>query len=542
MPSNTVNASRMLFSAAAKNDIFDTERSVQQAGSPPEYYRAVAMEVFLDPWSLTPEDREVLKQNVTNPEFVDAMPANSILVRIVTGGTDISIPMPYVAYPFEGSHIMRPINAGEQVHVVYLDQEREGFKLPRWMSRIGENISVEDSNFTHGDRRFDPALIPAIKKTSQGQQQGTPPRPAFPNGGGTKETYSLLPSGSNNNPYDDIAKNSLAAKTFTPAISARWIKRSGDLSLQGGNNTLLSLQTDRTGPAARDDQNSKDRKENSGTIEIVAGRARFPLTEQDDVNTSEKPTSPLVSKNVRNNLEVDKTPFLRNKKKNPTEGNPDFKNDAARIYVSANTEGDTNFRTKRSTNVNEGIDYPTNVTAPVQPPQTAIGSSYVVSKADHLRLIARKQTIPSPQGGDINGSILLIKEGTKVNQDASQGDLAFLYISPEGTIQQEGRKLYLGQATQELQPYIRYSEFKKIIDKQQEEIDTLKSTLSSVINALVQSAAASVCAPFSPDPAWTQLAPKLFEKPATLEQSISQAKQEVEQSLQNSKSKKIFGE
>lgn len=194
-----------------------------------------------------------------------------------------------------------------------------------------------------------------------------------------------------------------------------------------------------------------------GTIDIVAGRSRWLAPE---VAEPEK-TQPRLIKNSRNQWEVDKNPAaagtakypeqnddnVQNRLDNPTEGDPDFLNDASRIYVSMNTLPDFNF----------GIEYPdcpgpdddANVGNPISKDDTpevylkefkdGQGQAAIVMKSDEIRIIARQDMEAE---NPIQGSITLIKEGT-ADDEAGEGR-GIITIRPDGVIMIDGPKVVIG--------------------------------------------------------------------------------------------------
>jgi hypothetical protein len=196
-----------------------------------------------------------------------------------------------------------------------------------------------------------------------------------------------------------------------------------------------------------------------GTIDIVAGRARWlePETDAPDL------TQPRLILNSRGQWEVDKNPTgaetadypeidtddPHNRLDNPTEGDPDFLNDAARIYVSMNTLPDFNF----------GIEYPeggipiadddANAGEPVDKDATpkvylkefvdGVGQAAIILKSDEIRIIARQDTSQDPP---IQGSITLLKEG--VADDEGGEGRGIITIRPDGVIMIDGPKVVIG--------------------------------------------------------------------------------------------------
>ena len=525
----------------------------KKLGAPPTIFEAIVFEIFYDPYSLTNNQKEELKRIVSNPEHIDWMAQNSILARITTAGlnhTDTSLTL---LFPFFQSHISFPLQVGEKVLVIYDDILVNGTSLGRWITRPAEPSTVEDVNFTHSDRKLDPINNSATLNIAEDNRRNLAgpsatiynERPNFPNGAGYNGATTLVQARSSQsdtvNPFDSIY-NSKTSKQHTYEPVPRWVKRPQEFVLQGMNNTLIMLGQDRVGPAKRE-ENSKEKINYAGTIDVVVGRGRYPLSENDNTAINEKQTSTLVVKNSRGNLETDKTPFIRRRNKNPKEGDTNFTSDASRIYITMNSEADTHFKLKAG---NEGIVYPDktiSVELPVAPSET-VGTAYIVQKTDHHRIIARKATNP-----DIRGTILLLKEGTK------DQDLAYMYISKSGRTQIEAPQIFLGKATngnQEpslnnpeagSQPYIKYQEYKQTIEHLQSQIDILKNYIDTAIgNIIFTGMNTSVSIPFAPIATLVVAANAV--KPATVNMvaQITQKSNETPQKILNCRSKKIFGE
>jgi hypothetical protein len=235
-------------------------------------------------------------------------------------------------------------------------------------------------------------------------------------------------------------------------------------------------------------------------------------------------------------LELDKTPGIRNRRGNPKEGDPNFKNDAARMYVSMNTAGDTNFNLIHNQN---GMSYPDKtlkIETQRAPISDTVGNSYVVHKADHIRIIARKSQEPN-----INGDILLIKEGTK------DEDLGFFYIKQTGELQLEGKKIYLGKSVIEnettYQPYIKFQEYKQTIKHLQDQIDLLKSYIQQTIGTTLFTALnGTVAIPATPIASLARAAPLVQSATNTAVSAIESLSSQTENKINLCKSNKIFGE
>jgi hypothetical protein len=509
--------------------------------SAPLLHYGVVIDIIYDVKSLTEEKKNELKSLVDNPFAVDIMPANSVVAVITSNQQNLTNGAPTIVFPFFQSHIMLPIQVGEQIIVIYDDYSYQGAQLGRWITRNLESFQIEDLNYTHGDRRYDPHNNPAQENVAELRNRirnrTQNPRPSFPNGGGTPESFTLPPSKEEPgiNPYDKIVFGTNAGKLHSFEVVSRWTKRPQELVLQGMNNTIIVLGQDRIGPANRDENNQIERRNYSGTIDIVAGRGRVILRPDENNFTAEKETSAPVVQNTRNFFEVDKTPNLRNRRANPKEGDPNFKNDAARIYVSMNTAGDTNFNLVHNQN---GTSYPDNtlrIETQREQISDTIGNSYVIQKADHIRVIARKS-----QELNINGDVLIIKEGSK------DEDLGFFYIKETGELQLEGKKIYLGKAVIDnesaYQPYIKFQEYKKTIKHLQEQIDILKSHIQEISQILFTAFNGAVAVPASPIASLTAAARIIQDIANEKIPLINNLSSQTENKINLCKSNKIFGE
>ena len=324
----------------------------------------------------------------------------------------------------------------------------------------------------------------------------------FPNGTGEPDGFSLKEELA----YEDIVNISEAYKQFRPQAVPRFTKRPGDLVLQGSNNTLICLGEERgwkkddepsaseTSNATEPDTTVNDRKESVwGSIDLVAGRGRYDyrVLKQEkiftDISDEPFPTAPrVITTSVHPDqgreayVEVNKNPLAsdnaeKNRKDNPTEGDPDFFADAARIVVSHSSNVDVNF----------------NISTPGETLPTPIGETYgqleiineqnhpssIAAKADEIRIIARKLAAHEPveAAPEINGSIRLIKEGTPGE------DMATILMLPDGTIQISGSRIVIGRNTAdggagtgpgegESQPYVKYQQLEELLTQTMEDI------------------------------------------------------------------------
>lgn len=499
-------------------------RHVQTAGQQPLLQRAVVVEVLGDPGTLTNDQKQSLAERVNNPEFVDVMPANSVVARLVNDSADLGNPTSTLLFPFFSSYVQLPIAPGEHIFVVYDDPSRSGTIIGYWLTRTSEQRTVEDVNYNVSDRRFEQQYNPQLRSTSERNRESEERTPGFPNGGDTPSTATLRVTGSNGqNPYDGIVQGSAAMANFTFEPVPRYNKRPGELVIQGKNNSTIVLGEDRTGPMVRAEADAIGQ---AGSIDLVAGRGRI-LPESD--STDPEATAPRVITNSRSKREVNKAPYLQEgRQDNPREGDPDFSLDAARILITMQSEVDKNFGIT-------DIEYPEDTLEPVQPNEGTpgtIGKSYVLAKADHIRLIARKND-------DVQGTILVLREG--------DDDLFYFYVAPDGKLQVYAPEMYFGAATGKAEPYIKWSEYKNSVTNLQDQIDALKTFCENLTTALQTAFSTAIAVPYSPVASLNAVAnvlPNAVFRPLDL--TITQKKQTLLQGetaiVNKAKSTRIFGE
>lgn len=487
-----------------------TYRGLLSTGPTPTLFRGVVIDIITDPSTLTEADIQRLALNVDNPDLLPLMTPNTIIAKVVSSRAS-ETSWTSVFFPFWSSHIMTPIAPGEQVYIIYEDVSGGGKQVGFWMTRVHAYNTIEDVNYTHLDRRFDPTINRLNYTTSEETDRPTDTvSEAFQNGGNTVNT-STLPYGSDAtiNPYDIIFEQASATKYITPEPVPRWKKRPQELILQGANNSLIMLGEDRNGPISGallttpidivSASNKAPRQ--AGAIDIVVGRGRYFLGIGEDPRGGDpttnpagsNSTAPLVNDNSRFFLETDKNPYRSSRENiaNPFEGDPSPIYDAARIYVVQQSRVDENYLLVPSVS---GLDYPEGAISNEQPPENGtIGRSYVVAKADHLRFIARREPQLDTGSENIAGTILIVREGAKNtytptdNKDPDpnpDGNLAYIYFNKEGKIQIDANRIYLGQATGEKQSFIRYEAYANTIEVLRQEIEDLRKFVGDLTTIL----------------------------------------------------------
>jgi len=436
--------------------------------SPQSIFRGVVIEVIHDPSIYDEEQFEDLESLVKEAKMLETAPRNTCLVQISFAGSAQRKENSYmVCYPFFPPYLGMPIKPGEHVWV-FVEDTNKGpeAEIGYWICRISEPLHIDDLNYTHSDRNFgslttgpDDQEAPPLEEDDRGL--------GFPNGAGLAEGQRL----SSPKAFEEIYSGSLGMQSVTLEPVPRFTKRPGDLVLQGSNNTCITLGEDRgwtkdtvadsttsewssatsTGPSLAQanyetppEEGVADPNERTfaGTIDIVAGRGRY----LPDPDSPAELTSARIVTNAREYDEVDKNPTGIghaekdfNRIENPAEGDPDFFNDASRIYVSMNTLPDFNF----------SLEYPDvppagdpNDGAPVEILEEFAegkGQAAVIMKSDEIRIIARQDM---EQDEPIQGSITIVKEGT-ADDEAGEGR-AIITLRPDGVIMIDGPKIVIG--------------------------------------------------------------------------------------------------
>ena len=465
------------------------------------FEKGVVTAIYTGPDSLS----EIITQLNTAKINVDPerIPRGSVVVRRVTRGADQAGSSFTLCYPFFSSHIQMPVKPSEMVWVIF---DRDGSSIGYWITRVHGDETAEDTNFSHFDRNNSDSKQEVTTATKAGVATPSTGADDFPNISLAKlndgNSYDLILSG---------ASQSLSQTVFEPV--PRYTRRPGDLVMQGSNNTTIALTTDHGWSTEADPTESATPSAASspirfsGTIDIVAGRSRWLSSGETGSRTI-----PPVRVNRRNFTEVSKR-LADFENSLPAEGDPDFLDDASRIYISQQTEVDYNFGALSTT----PAEFST-----AEPPVDFSGASVAI-KSDHLRFIARTDSDRS-----VNGSIRIIKEGVR------DDDLAAIVISPDGVIQISGKEIHLGRSSADggleegdsdapgtSQPYVKYKQLE----------DLLKAVIADV---------KSFC-----DTVSTHTTPGYGAPSVQLNQAASALKSAMESresEIPNLKSKRIFGE
>jgi len=429
-------------------------------------YSAVVTEFITNPGIFSDDEAESLKvgeMSVQNPQYVDKMPRNSILARLISDGKGRSQKKPQIFYPFFSPHLSMPVKTGEQVWVIF---ETPDASLGYWISRKATNLSVDDLNYTHLDRvtvsRPTGELTTKEKYDSSSDTDSSDldavlaEAYGYPMGGrGRQANNTLWSRTGDENPYDVIVDSSISYNNyFVGEPVPRFTKAPAGLTLQGSNNTLISLDRDRS---AGLEEISSTEDYGRGTIDIVAGRGQTDST--DAVG------DPYM--NTRGYHEIDKTPALSGASSSASsdevdrygnfnaEGDLDFENDLSRIYVSMKTDGDANFGISELTDVSDGAAVVAD----------SGDDAYCIINSNHTRIIS-----------ETDGSIKIVKKG---DNEAS------VVISSDGKITIMGSEIYMGKSSGgAVHPFTWADTLEDLLEAWQASIE---STITSAGNALLGS-------------------------------------------------------
>jgi len=437
----------------------------------------------------------------------DRIPRNSCIVRRISGGADNANTTYSLVYPFFSSHISMPVKAGETVWVIF---DRNVKSIGYWLSRVHGDVTSEDVNFSHFDRSFTPKIAnrdsAGTVEKAEGPKEKVAPTEDFPN-------LSLRQNPDDYNEFYTLA-NSNSVRNMKLEPVPRYFKKPEDLVIQGSNNTLISLTTDRGWTKEEDPltgftiANTKP-IDYSGTVDIVAGRSRW-ISAGEQVRTV-----PETRSNTRGFVEVSKALELTNSP-NPSEGDPDFYADAARVYVSMKSPIDTRLSLAEQTPVVPGES---------ETREEQTDKSAIALKADQIRIVARKD-----EEHTINGNILLVKEGEK----SDAGDHCAISLLEDGTVIVTGQRILIGKSSADggieegdsdapgkLQPYVRYKQLEDLLKAIIADVKSFCDTLNTHTT-----------------PGFGAPSPQILQAASTLKSAMSTRESEIV----NLKSKRIFGE
>ena len=341
-----------------------------QGGEGPSFLRYVVLDVVYDPAALDQAaiDRFEHELGVINVHLARGLPRNTVIGRRVMDGVAVASDPPIFLFPFLPPHTAMPCKPGEHVWVVF-ESAQKRHDVGHWMWRVSEPHFVDDVNHTHAPRALDPAFVPGAGSKFDGASSVPHEfRNGRPEDAGDGSRYTVAESAmlsGDDRAYERLIKDSPAAALVAHAAVPRYKKRPADIVLEGSNNALVVLGTDRAGPVA--DRSGAapvlppDDVAGAGMVDIVVGRGQTPKTGGTSVV------------NTLGFQELEKAPAAVVS----GEGDPDFMADRARVYVAQATRLDKNF----------GLDGLNGAFAGVV--DSSAGDGAVAVAADKVRIVAR---------------------------------------------------------------------------------------------------------------------------------------------------------
>jgi hypothetical protein len=361
------------------------------------------------------------KKTALENDAWENLPRNSIIAQPVNTSNSKVDDGREVFFPFFPSHLAIPCKPGEHVWVMHPSTKAKNSGY--WFCKVTTLDFVDDVNHTHYPRM---AQLPPPTSSEDLVKSKGKLSPEFRVGATFQDENGDVQTSSDGSHvvtndetfYEKLLEESDASKIMTYEPVPRFKKRPGDLALEGSNNTLIVLGTDRTGsyanqvkdPAGKNKktlEKTKDLDFSAGSIDLVAGRGQTPRT------GGKKISSKRIS---------DKTDFKSELDKLDTsieEGDPDFLNDKSRILISQRTLIDKN------TNI-DSVNSEFNIS------DSPEGDASILLKSDKIRVSGRKDAqiiVKDDNGSDV--TTIIAKSTGEIYLQSIGGTIT---IDPNGTI------------------------------------------------------------------------------------------------------------
>jgi hypothetical protein len=353
-----------------------------QTGGFPIFLRMAVIDVISDPQMIDDVKLTYWEHTlqVSNIKYASVAPRNSIIARRVLNISTAASEQVLVMYPMM-SHITLPVKPGEHVWAFFENPDAKVNELGYWISKIVEPNFVDDVNHTHSNRQLDPSYSPGtIDKAN-----GTSVTYDFPNGAvgidsdGNRYVVgqtATLPGDEKS--YENLITGADASKLLQIEQVPRYRGRPGELFIEGSNNSLIVLGTDRTSTSAQYDADPDTGNvpkipdtdlpgERIGTFDLVAGRGQ---------------TSATAGAKVKNSLGFNEL----GKSKDELvigEGDPDYKNDRTRIAGWQRTKVDTKLQIDKAVSAHSGGAVS----------DGSQGEGATIMRSDKIRLVARQDLV-----------------------------------------------------------------------------------------------------------------------------------------------------
>lgn len=383
------NATQDLLAALAEgrtNAAFahEAQYADRSASSQQSIFRVLVLDVIHDPNIVTDEKIDFYRNvvGVANAQLAPFVPRNTIIGQRVGDGVGNMPPMFF--FPFMPSHIAVPCKAGEHVWAFFEAPDVKKSNVGWWMWRVVELDHTDDVNHSHAPRNLDPTFFKGSSSKALADGE-TAPAYDFQNGVATEFDGERLPNPSSfsvegdEKVYERLLTETDASKLTNYEAVPRYKKRPPDLALEGSNNTLIVLGTDRVGSASDliPDETSGQVPSvpatdtvgtGAGAINIVVGRG------QTEATSGARVTNSLQREELGKSLS----------ERTLTEGDLDPINDRTTLGLYQRTLIDTNFGLSEFS-LEFGVQDRVNGTASSQ----GSGDGGAVIKSDKVRVIAR---------------------------------------------------------------------------------------------------------------------------------------------------------
>lgn len=356
---------------------FDAENYQPPSHQSSTFVRMIVLDVISDPnTDLKNEDTKASWQSkgVSNMRYADSLPRNTIIAKKI--GEDVD---PMFVFPFFPSHLSMPCKPGECMWVMFENPNASEADMAFWFCRITEPHFTDDINHTHIGNSFEISnsltKVERVEKEKSGDssQEGWSELRNGPvilvEGERRTATSNIFLRGEKEDIFEEIITGSNASKLMSYGAVPRFRKRPGDIVLEGTNNTLVVLGTDRLGPIEKT-------KFDNGSIDIVAGRGQTSETSGKETSTTSIIREDHKKKGKEIKREIDKS--LQSLQ--PKEGDPDLTNDRSRILVSQRTDVDQKFKLQNYNN--KKFKKP-------EIEDSSSGDAAIVIKSDKIRMISR---------------------------------------------------------------------------------------------------------------------------------------------------------
>jgi len=408
-----------------------------------------------------------------NPDLVVDMPRSSVFAYVIDGGASRKNAKPYVCYPFFPPHFSLPVKPGE--HVWLLKEFSGGVENYYWLCRKHSTKHVDDLNYTFFERSD--SIVSKLQDVLSGKSGAVSDIDIRSYAGFSQSDPGNLPLSISNN---SILLNSVSNNDFTSEPVPPVTKKCGDTLIQGSNNALIHLTTEKFETSGENSKTnftkvlldtripSENRAPFSPAIDICIARKKSDLETLKSGILGDKADSGDVSVILNNrgsgnttleNFEFNKVKDLQ---KEPPLVNAGFDSSAldcgGRIYLSNDCNVDSVFSA-----------------TPILSSLESVAGPSIVTYSDNNRVIS-------------NSSLRLINRnpGSFIDMD-SVGNIK-IHSKSDITDVLNNPAIYLQDGASE--PYVRYSELSSLLRKILNDLVLLvelKNILINIIDGVLSS-------------------------------------------------------